>query len=102
MKAIVAVSITPLGTGKTGLSEYVASAIKVLERYPDIQYKTDSMFTIMFGDKKRIFKSIIEMQEAIFKKGALRVSTIIKIDERRDKEMDPEDKIKSLKKHLGG
>jgi|Deesub1362A_J573_1020465.scaffolds.fasta_scaffold00163_7 uncharacterized protein (TIGR00106 family) len=102
MKAMVAVSITPLGTGKTGLSEYIASAIRVLERYPDIQHDTNSMFTIMSGDKERIFQAIIEMQEAVFKKGAKRVSTLIKIDERRDKEVTPEDKIKSLKKHLGG
>lgn len=102
MKVIVAVSITPLGTGSPGLSEYIAEAIKVLEKYPDIQHETDAMFTIMYGEKTRIFQAIIEMQEAIFKKGAKRVSTLIKVDERRDRETTPEEKIKSLKKHLRG
>lgn len=102
MKAIVAVSITPLGTGSASLSEYIAEAIKVLERYPDIEHHTDSMFTIMYGEKDRILQAIMEMQEAIFKKGVKRISTLIKIDERRDKELTPEGKIESLKKHLKG
>ncbi len=99
-KIIAAVSITPLGTSKTSVSEYVAAAIKVLEKYPEIQHQTDPMFTILYGDKEEVMKVIMEMQEAVFEKGAKRVSVLIKIDERRDKEVKPENKVESLKKYL--
>jgi uncharacterized protein YqgV (UPF0045/DUF77 family) len=36
----------------------------------------------------------------VFKEGAKRVSTVIKIDERRDKEVSPDEKLESLKKHM--
>ncbi|MEO0254239.1 MAG: MTH1187 family thiamine-binding protein [candidate division WOR-3 bacterium] len=99
-KVIVAVSITPIGTGSASVSEFIAESLKVLDKYPDIKYEIDPMFTILYGDKEKIFKAIIKMQEAMFKKGAMRVSTVIKIDERRDKEQSPLDKIESLKKHF--
>lgn len=99
-KAIVAFSITPIGTASPSVSEFIAESLKILGKYPDIKYETDPMFTILYGDKERIFKAIIEMQEVMFKKGVLRVSTVIKMDERRDKEQNPEDKIESLKKHF--
>jgi len=99
-KIIAAVSITPLGTGSPSLSEYVAKALKILDNYPDIEYETDPMFTILYGEKEKVFKAIMDMQEEVFKVGAKRVSVIIKIDERRDKEVKPKDKIESLKKHF--
>jgi uncharacterized protein (TIGR00106 family) len=97
-KIIAAVSITPLGTETPSVSRYVAAALRVLEKYKDIQYQTDAMFTILYGEKERVFQAILEMQEAVFEEGAKRVSTVIKIDERRDKEVSPEEKLESLKK----
>ncbi len=99
-KIILAVSITPLGTKSPSVSKYVASALKVLEKYQDLKYETDPMFTIIYGEKKRVFEAVMEMQEAVFKAGAKRVSTVIKIDERRDKKVTPEEKLKSLKKWI--
>ena len=97
-KIIAAVSITPLGTETPSVSRYVAAALRVLEKYKDIQHKTDAMFTILYGEKERVFQAILEMQEAVFEEGAKRVSTVIKIDESRDKEVSPEEKLESLKK----
>jgi uncharacterized protein (TIGR00106 family) len=97
-KIIAAVSITPLGTETPSVSRYVAAALRVLEKYKDIQHQTDAMFTILYGEKERVFRAIFDMQEAVFEEGAKRVSTVIKIDERRDKEVSPEEKLESLKK----
>jgi uncharacterized protein (TIGR00106 family) len=99
-KIIAAVSITPLGTETPSVSRYVAAALRVLEKYKDIQHQTDAMFTILYGEKERVFQAILEMQEAVFKEVAKRVSTVIKIDERRDKEVSPDEKLQSLKKHI--
>jgi uncharacterized protein (TIGR00106 family) len=99
-KIIAAVSITPLGTETPSVSRYVAAALRVLEKYKDIQHQTDAMFTILYGEKEMVFQAILEMQEAVFEEGAKRVSTVIKIDERRDKEVSPDEKLESLKKHI--
>jgi uncharacterized protein (TIGR00106 family) len=99
-KIIAAVSITPLGTETPSVSRYVAAALRVLEKYKDIQHQTDAMFTILYGEKEMVFQAISEMQEAVFEEGAKRVSTVIKIDERRDKEVSPDEKLESLKKHI--
>jgi conserved hypothetical protein TIGR00106 len=100
-KIIAAVSITPLGTETPSVSRYVAAALRKLEKYKDIQHQTDAMFTILYGEKERVFQAIFDMQEAVFEEGAKRVSTVIKIDERRDKELSsPDEKLESLRKHI--
>ena len=54
------------------------------------------MFTTIEGDLSVIFEVIQKMQEAVFAEGAVRVSTVIKIDERRDKEARMEDKVRKV------
>jgi len=43
------------------------------------------MGTILEGDLDEILRIIRQMQESVFTAGAVRVSTLIKIDDRRDK-----------------
>lgn len=97
--AIVAVSITPLGVG-TSVSKYVAAAEKVLQEKPRLKRQLSPMFTILEGDLDEILSAIREMQEAVFTAGANRVSTVIKIDDRRDKQATMEDKIRSVEEKL--
>lgn len=92
--AIVAVSVAPLGTAETSVSKYVAAAERVLENYPDLEYRLDPMFTTIQGDLARIFEAIVEMHEKVMEMGALRISTVIKIDDRRDKSVRMDDKVK--------
>ncbi len=97
--AIVAVSISPVG-GDVSVSRYVAEALRVLEGYPGIKTERGSMFTTLEGDIDEIFAAIREMQEAVFAAGADRVGTVMKVDERRDKEMTMEGKLSSVRRHL--
>ncbi len=96
--AIVAVSVAPVG-GEASVSHYVAQALRILDGYPDIECEPGSMFTTLEGDLDEILRAIREMQESIFDAGAVRVSTVIKIDERRDKELTMEGKMESLRRH---
>jgi len=82
--AIAAVSLTPLGVG-ISVSEYVAAALRVLERQDRVEWKLDSMFTTLEGEPEDLFVVIQAMQEAVFAAGAKRVGTLIKIDDRRDR-----------------
>lgn len=91
--AIVAVSIAPLGTGSTSVSSYVSEAERVLERHPHLKVRLDPMFTNIEGDLREIFEAIAEMHDALVAMGAQRLSTVIKIDDRRDHPHSMEEKI---------
>ncbi|TCS83790.1 MTH1187 family thiamine-binding protein [Tepidibacillus fermentans] len=100
--AIVEVTITPLGTGTPSVSQYVADVHKVLEEAPEpVHFQLTAMSTIIEGDLKDIMAVIMRMHEVPFDKGALRVSTLIRIDDRRDKPASIEQKVKSVNEKLG-
>ena len=98
--AIVAISISPVGVG-VSVSKYVAAAVAVLEAQDRVRWQLDSMFTTLEGDPADLFPLIAAMQEAVFAAGAVRVGTVIKMDERRDlPEVHMEDKVRSVKDRL--
>ena len=100
-RAIVAVSVTPVGSGAPGVSRFVAEAEAVLRAAPDIRYELGPMFTTIEGDLGRIFELVQRMQEAVFATGIQRVSTVIKVDERRDGPTSMEHKVAAVRAHLG-
>lgn len=98
--AIVDLVIVPLGTGSTSLSKYVAGCHKVLEGYPNIKWQLNPSSTTLEGELSVLIEAILQMHEIPFDNGALRVSTSIKIDDRRDKVGSMEQKVKSVKEKL--
>jgi len=90
--AIAAVSISPVGAG-TSVSRYVAAALEVARDQDRVRHRTDPMFTTLEGDLGDIYALVQRMQEAVFAAGAERVSTVLKIDERRDRDVRMEDKL---------
>lgn len=99
--AIVAVSVAPLGTGEASVGRFVAEAKRVLEKYPDLEHRLDPMFTTIQGDLPRIFEAIVEMHEAVAAMGAVRISTVIKVDDRRDANVPMEEKVRAVEQLLG-
>lgn len=93
------ITIIPLGIGKTGVSEYVADAIKELKK-TGMKFNLTPMGTIIEGELKEILAAIKQMHESPFQKGVKRVYTLIKIDDRRDKESTMESKVKSVEEKL--
>lgn len=92
--AIVAVSISPIGSA-VSVSRFVAAALDVVQAQERIRFRLDPMFTTLEGDLSEIYALIADMQEAVFAAGASRVSTVIKIDDRRDRDVSMEEKVKS-------
>lgn len=92
--AIVAVSISPIGGG-VSVSRFVAAALDVVQGQERIRFRLDPMFTTLEGDLSEIYGLISDMQEAVFAAGAVRVSTVIRIDDRRDRRVSMEEKVKS-------
>jgi len=82
--AILEISVVPIGTSDTSLSAYVADCLRIL-RKEKARYELSSMGTNIEGDLKVLFDIALKMHQVPFKKGALRVLTTLKIDDRRDK-----------------
>jgi len=97
--AIVHVSITPLGTATPSVSKYVAGCERVL-RDSGLGHQITAMGTIIEGDLDAILAAIRKMHESPFLEGALRVSTQIKIDDRRDKPHSIAGKVRSVQEKL--
>ncbi len=97
--AIAAVSIAPVGEGLS-LGRFVAEALEVCRAQQRVAYRLDPMFTTLEGDLADILALVQRMQEAVFAAGAQRVSTVIKIDDRRDRPVSMDDKVQSVERAL--
>ena len=98
--AVVFVTIAPLCTATPSLSKYVAGVEKVL-RASGLNHQLTAMGTIIEGELDRILEVVRRMHEEPFHEGAVRVSTLIKIDDRRDKPHTIEGKMRSVREKLG-
>jgi uncharacterized protein (TIGR00106 family) len=98
--AIVFVSVAPLGTADTSLSRYVAPVLRIL-RDSGLKHQLTAMGTIVEGELDEILPVLRRMHEAPFLEGAARVSTLVKIDDRRDKPHTIEGKVRSAEEKIG-
>jgi uncharacterized protein (TIGR00106 family) len=90
-------TIIPIGTSGTSLSKYIAAAVSALDKM-GVKYSITGMGTIIeTNDSGKLFDSIKMAHEAVFNEGAQRVSTSVKIDDRRDKKETLEEKVLSVK-----
>ncbi|NPV45082.1 MAG: MTH1187 family thiamine-binding protein [Firmicutes bacterium] len=94
--AIVELSVIPIGTNTTSVSKYVAEIYDVLEKEKGVKYQLNPMGTVIEGRLDDLMRIVRELHEVPFKSGVRRVYTVVKIDDRRDKESHMEDKIRSV------
>ena len=93
--------IIPMGIKESGVGDYVAKAVEIIED-SGLNYQLTAMGTqIESDDLKTIYELCAEVQESIFEMGVGRVYTVLKIDDRRDKENRTlDEKVKSVKTRL--
>ena len=97
--AVVFLSITPIGTGTPGVSRYVAGVERIL-RESGLKNQLTAMGTIIEGDLDEVLRVVRRMHEHPFGQGAVRVSTLVKIDDRRDREHTIAGKMRSVEEKL--
>ncbi len=97
-KIVAEVSVIPIGTGNTGLSHFIAACLDAIENRKGISYQLTPMGTVLEGNLQDVFEAIQAMHEAPFSRGASRVVTWVKIDDRRDKQSTMASKIESVLK----
>lgn len=100
MMVIAELTVVPLGTKTTSLSEYVAGCHQLLKKQDKVDYQLTPMGTVLEGKLADILEIVQKMHEVPFNNGAQRVTTNLKIDDRRDKEAAMAKKIDSVESKL--
>ncbi|WP_314585980.1 MTH1187 family thiamine-binding protein [Paenibacillus terrigena] len=98
--AIAEITVIPIGTATTSLSGYVADMQRTLVSVEGINYEMTAMGTIIEGSIDRLFEAIQRLHECPFQAGAGRVSTVVKIDDRRDQDSSVAQKLESVRAKL--
>ena len=97
--AILAISVTPIGTGSSSVGQYVAEAVRVVER-SGLPYRLHAMHTEIEGDLEQLLRLVPAIHAACFERGAQRLSTVMKIDDRRDAPSSMEGKVQSVERRM--
>ena len=97
--AVAFVTITPLGTGTPSVSRYVAGCERIL-RESGLKHELTAMGTLIEGDVDAVLAVVRKMHESPFSEGVARVSTTVRIDDRRDKEHTIAGKMRSVQEKL--
>lgn len=94
--AFMEISVVPIGTSSTSLSTYIAEVIRTLEGL-GLEYRLNDMGTTVTGEASQLWAAARLLHESPFANGAGRVYTVVKVDDRRDKEVKPGDKTEAVK-----
>lgn len=97
--ALMEISVIPIGTTTPSIGNYIAEVVKVLEK-DNLNYKLTDMGSIVEGDTDELFSIARKLHETPFEDEIKRVITRIEIDDRRDKKVKIEDKVKSVMNRL--
>jgi uncharacterized protein (TIGR00106 family) len=94
-------SIIPIGQAGSSVSRYVAAAVNALKNVKGLDFEVTPMGTILAAkDLDTIFEAVRQAHEAIIATGIKRVSSTLRIDDRRDKQRTMADKVKAVKEYM--
>ena len=98
MKAIVDLCVVPLGVG-VSVSEYVVACERVLKE-AGLKTQLHAYGTNVEGEWDAVFAAVKRCHETVHAMGAPRISTIIKLGTRTDRDQTMNDKVKSVQDKL--
>ena len=93
--ALMDITIIPLDGSSKGLSAGVAQLQEILHQ-SGLDYRLDDMGTTVCGSAAELFAVAQRLHEHLFTAETQRVYTVMKIDDRRDKEVAIGDKTASV------
>jgi uncharacterized protein (TIGR00106 family) len=100
MKVIAEFTVIPIGVG-VSLSGYVAACERVLEK-TGLTYELHANGTNVEGEWDKVMDAIKRCHEALHEMGVPRISTVIKIGTRVDRDQNMDEKVVSVKAKLEG
>ena len=97
--AVMEISVVPIGTDNPSISHYVAECVAIVKE-KGLPYELSSMGTNVEGELRDLLWVAERMHELPFKRGAQRVVTSMRIDDRRDKRLSIRGKKEAVEKKL--
>jgi uncharacterized protein (TIGR00106 family) len=94
--------LTVIGLGRTDPSagQYIAEIQRRLAAQNKVRYELHAMGTDLEGSTEDILDIVAELHRVPFEMGLPRVYSVLKLDERRDKEQSLADKVRSVEDRL--
>ena len=94
--------LTVIGLGRSDPSggEYIAEIQRRLADQDRVGYRLHAMGTSLEGSTEDILAVVAELHRVPFELGLPRVYTVLKLDERRDRDQTLDDKVRSVEERL--
>ncbi len=99
MKVIMDLCVVPLGVG-VSVSSYVAACERILKE-AGLKTQLHAYGTNIEGEWDAVLAAVKKCHETVHAMGAPRVSSIIKLGTRTDRDQTMDDKVKSVQAKLG-
>jgi uncharacterized protein (TIGR00106 family) len=93
-------TVIGLGRAEVSASRYIAEIQRRLAAQDRVRYALHAMGTSLEGSTADILAVVAELHAVPFELGLPRVYTVLKLDERRDREQSLEDKMASVERLL--
>jgi uncharacterized protein (TIGR00106 family) len=94
-------TVLALGRPQASASEYIAEIQRRLAAQDRVKYVMHAMGTSLEGPTADILAVVGDLHAVPFELGVPRVYTVLKLDERRDREQTLADKVASVERRLG-
>ena len=98
--ATAEITILALGRPDPSASAYIAEIQRRLAAQQRVRFEMHAMGTSLEGSTEDILEVVKELHGVPFAMGIPRVYTVLKLDERRDKEQTLADKVDSVRRRL--
>ncbi|MCP4660551.1 MAG: MTH1187 family thiamine-binding protein [bacterium] len=98
MKVILDLCVVPIGVG-VSVSKYVAACHRVLQEY-DLETRLHAYGTNIEGEWDTAFAAVKRCHEVVHEMGAPRISTMIRVGTRVDRDQTMDDKVTSVEEKL--
>jgi uncharacterized protein (TIGR00106 family) len=99
---VATAELTVIGLGRSDPSagEYVAEIQRRLAAQDKVRYRLGAMGTELEGSTEDILAIVGELHRVPFDLGLPRAYSVLKLDERTDREQTLEDKVRSVERRL--
>jgi uncharacterized protein (TIGR00106 family) len=98
--ATAELTVIGLGRAEASAGEYIAEIQRHLAAQDKVRYELHAMGTNLEGSTEDILAVVAELHRVPFEMGLPRVYSVLKLDERRDKEQTLGDKVRSVEERL--
>jgi uncharacterized protein (TIGR00106 family) len=90
------ITVLPIGREGASVGDILVEVRKRLEAQEKVKFEMHAMGTSLEGDAEDIFTLAAELHAVPFAEGIPRVYTVLKVDQRTDREQTLEDKVRSV------